>query len=49
MNLERVRTLGELKKTNYLPKPIKEEIRDNLITALRARKEVFEGIQGYDE
>ncbi len=49
MNLERVRTLGELKKTNYLPKPIKEEIRDNLIAALRARKEVFEGIQGYDE
>ncbi len=49
MNSEKVKTLGELKKINYRPKLIKEEIRDNLILALMGRKEVFEGIVGYDE
>ena len=49
MNTEKIRTLGELKKGGYQPKPIKVEMRDNLIAALKQKKNVFEGIQGYDE
>ncbi len=42
-------TLGELKATSYQPKSIKEELRDNLISALQAKKNVFEGIYGYED
>jgi magnesium chelatase subunit I len=43
------KTLGELKKTNYKSRSIKEELRNNLIIALRENENVFEGIQGYDD
>lgn len=43
------RNLGDLKKYGYKTKHIKDELRDNLIYALRNNKNPFEGIQGYDE
>ncbi len=43
-----VRTFGELKKSGYKSKPVKEEMRDNLISALKKQKNLFEGIQGYE-
>ncbi|MBK9731799.1 MAG: magnesium chelatase [Chitinophagaceae bacterium] len=49
MNREKINTLGQLKAAGYQPKPIKEEMRDNLIAALKEKRNVFEGIQGYDE
>jgi magnesium chelatase subunit I len=42
-------TLGELKKTGYKPKSIKEELRANLIHRLQNRLPVFEGIYGFDD
>ena len=43
------RTLGELRATGrYLPRPIKQEIRDNLLAALRANGNPWHGIVGYD-
>ncbi|HZV71999.1 MAG TPA: magnesium chelatase [Saprospiraceae bacterium] len=42
-------TLGELKKTGYQPKSIKEELRDNLIMRLQNQQPVFEGIYGFDD
>lgn len=47
-DIRSIKTLGELKATGYRPKPIKDEIRDNLIQALREQRNVFEGIHGYE-
>jgi magnesium chelatase subunit I len=49
MKKEMIQTLAELKKSGYTPRSVKEEMRENLITLLRQRKQVFEGIQGYDD
>lgn len=42
-------TLGELKKSGYQGKPIKDEMRDNLVLALKNKKNIFEGIHGFDD
>ncbi|MCH9822606.1 MAG: magnesium chelatase, partial [Bacteroidetes bacterium] len=42
------KTLGELKKSGYQSKSIKEELRANLIANLKEGKSSFEGIHGYD-
>jgi magnesium chelatase subunit I len=42
-------TLGELRKSGYTPKSIKEELRENLIKRLQEKKPVFEGIYGFDD
>jgi len=41
-------TFGELKKSGYQPKSIKEELRTNLMTALKKGEKPFEGIHGYE-
>ena len=41
-------TLGELKKTDYKPKTIREELADNLKINLKANKNSFNGIIGYE-
>lgn len=43
------KTLGELKKTDYSPKSIKQELRDNLIAKLRNKETVFSGILGFED
>ncbi len=47
--LLRVKTIGELKALGYLPKGIRQELRDNLLKKLRNKEKVFEGIWGYDD
>lgn len=44
-----IRTLGALKKSSYLSKDIKTELRDNLIESLQSGKKTFEGIHGYEQ
>src|SRR5690349_17726750 len=44
-----ISTLGELKKTGYTFKTIKDELRENLIAKLKKKESVFEGIFGYEE
>ncbi|MCA9854922.1 MAG: magnesium chelatase, partial [Dehalococcoidia bacterium] len=46
---ERPRTLGELKASGYRSRPVREEMRENLIARLRSGEELFPGIYGYDE
>lgn len=46
--MQKAKTLGELKSTGYESKSIKEELRDNLISALRSGAKPFEGIHGYE-
>lgn len=49
MNIQAIKTLGELKKSGYKPKSIKEEIRNNLIQQIQAKTNPFTGIIGYDD
>ena len=42
-------TLGELRKSGYQVRPVREELRANLIEALESGAELFPEIQGYDE
>ncbi len=44
-----IKTLGELKATNYTPKSIKDELRSNLIKALKNKDKLFEGVLGYEQ
>ncbi|HYP52398.1 MAG TPA: sigma 54-interacting transcriptional regulator, partial [Pyrinomonadaceae bacterium] len=47
--MARPRTVGELKESGYRARPVKDEMRANLIDKLRAGERVFPGIVGYDE
>ena len=42
-------TLGELRRSGYEPRPVREEMRANLIEALADGADLFPGIQGYGE
>jgi magnesium chelatase subunit I len=44
-----VRTIGKLRASGYKPVSIKEELRRNLIDALRKKRDIFPGIIGYDD
>ncbi len=45
----KIKTLGELKKSGYQPRSVKEELRLNLIKKLSEGEKVFEGILGFDD
>src|ERR1700710_1381877 len=42
-------TLGELRQSGRRTRPVKQEIRDNLIRKLQAGETLFPGIIGFDE
>ena len=42
-------TLGELKKSGYRPRSVKDEIRANLLKKLRSGETLFPGIVGYED
>src|SRR5712692_10461021 len=44
-----IETLGDLRRSGYRSRPVKQEIRDNLVCKLRAGEPLFPGIIGYDE
>ncbi|MEL6629615.1 MAG: magnesium chelatase, partial [Bacteroidota bacterium] len=48
-SLTKIKTLGQLKAAGYLPKTVKEELRENLIRKMRAKEELFPGVIGYEE
>src|SRR5450759_671761 len=49
MNNTTIKTLGELKKSGYVSKSIKEEIRANLIKKISKKEVTFPGILGYED
>jgi magnesium chelatase subunit I len=49
MDIKKIKTLGQLQKSKYQPRSVKEEIRENLIKSIRNRENPFEGIMGYED
>ena len=48
MNIEQIKTLGDLKKAGYQSKSIKDELRDNLILKIKNQETTFAGVHGYE-
>jgi magnesium chelatase subunit I len=48
-SLLKLRTIGDLKRVGYLTKPVRIEMRDNLLVRLRRKEKVLPGIVGYDD
>ncbi len=49
MDISKIITLGQLKQSGYKPLGIKEEVRNNLISKIRAKENPFTGILGYED
>src|SRR5665213_3643852 len=49
MNIQKIKTFGELKKSGYTRKKVKEEIRENLLKKLQLKENSFPGIVGYED
>jgi magnesium chelatase subunit I len=49
MDIITIKTFGDLKKSGYKPVSIKDELRKNLICALKKKENPFKGIIGYDD
>jgi magnesium chelatase subunit I len=47
--MNKIKTLGELKKSGYVSRSIKDEIRENLIKKIKAKENAFPGILGYED
>ncbi len=43
-----IKTLAELKKSGWISRSIKDELRDNLRTKIKSGKPVFEGVHGFE-
>jgi magnesium chelatase subunit I len=44
-----INTFGELKRSGYKTKTVKQEVRDNLIAAIKNKTQTFKGVLGYEE
>ena len=49
MDINKIKTLGQLKKAGYIAKSIKQELRDNLVKKLQNNEKVFQGIIGFED
>jgi magnesium chelatase subunit I len=48
INTDDIRTLGDLKRSGYAARSVKDEIRENLVAKIRNKDKLFEGIIGYE-
>ena len=49
MKTHQITNLGELKKSGYRSRSVKNELRENLIVKLQRKEDVFKGIIGYED
>ena len=49
IDAQKIRTLGELKKSGYNPRSVKDELRANLLQKIRDKADIFPGIYGFDD
>ena len=47
--MNNIKTLGELKRSGYKARSVKDEIRQNLIKKLQNKENTFSGIVGYED
>ena len=47
--MNNIKTLGALRKSGYISKTVKEELRSNLIQKLKDKERIFDGIIGFDD
>ncbi len=48
-SVHKIVTIGQLKKSEYKPQSVKEELRSNLILSIKEKWNPFEGIWGYED
>ena len=48
MNINKIKTLGQLVKSGYKSRTIKDELRENLISKIMSKETVFKGVHGYE-
>jgi magnesium chelatase subunit I len=48
MKIENIKTLGDLKKSKWVSRSIKDELRENLREKIKSGKPVFEGVHGFE-
>jgi magnesium chelatase subunit I len=48
MKIENIKTLGELKRSGYVNKGIKDELRQNLRDKIKSGQPTFEGLHGFE-
>jgi len=46
--MDNIKTFGELKKSGYLSKSIKDELRENLREKIKSGEPTFEGVHGFE-
>ena len=49
MDIQKIKTLGELKAASYKQRSVKEELRENLIKKISKKEITFPGIIGYED
>ena len=49
MEIQKIKTLGELKDSSYNSRSVKEELRANLIKKIGKKELTFPGIIGYED
>lgn len=49
MQTEKIKTIGDLRRSGYVIKSVKEELRSNLITKINSSDEIFSEIIGYED
>jgi len=49
MDIKKIKTLGDLKKSSYSNRTIKEELRSNLLDRLAKKEPSFPGIYGFED
>lgn len=49
MDIKKIATIGDLKESGWQSRPVKEEMRENLLAKLKAKEQLFPGIVGYEK
>ena len=47
--MSRPGTLGELRESGWVSRPVKQEIRENAVTRIASGESVVDGVVGYEE
>lgn len=49
IDVQKIRSLGDLKKSGYQPRSVKDELRANLLQKIQSKADIFPGIYGFDD